>query len=187
MPSENSPAQSGSGSPSSGEPVYLAVGLLRRPHGVHGAMLMTVLTDFPERLMPGKRLYAGEQHEVVRLSAVRPHAEGLLVSLRGFDTPEAVGRLRNCYLYVEAAGLPPLPEGEYYHHELVGLEVVAEDGQVLGTLAEVMETGANDVYLVTDPAGHELLLPAIPPVILEVDLDRRRMRVHLLPGLRGEE
>lgn len=181
------PAQAGSGSPEVGEPVYLAVGQLRRPHGVHGEMLMTVLTDFPERLKPGKSFFVGEQHDALVLDSVRPHNDGLLVSFRGLETPEAVGLFRNCYLYVDASALPPLPDGEYYHHQLIGLEVVSEDGQTLGMLTEILETGANDVYVVTDGAGRERLLPAIPSVILDIDPERCRMRVHLLPGLLGEE
>lgn len=186
MPTKKNPAPAGPGSPTSGEPVYLAIGRLRRPHGVHGEMLMTVLTDFPERLTPGKRLYAGENHEPVKIVSLRPHAEGLLITLRGMDNPETAGRFRNQYLYVEAACLPRLPEGEYYHHELIGLDVVSDEGQNLGTLTEVIETGANDVYVATDAEGNETLLPVIPPVILNINLESHQIRVHLLPGLRGE-
>ncbi len=168
-------------------PVYLAVGQLRRPHGVRGEMLMTVLTDFPERLKPKKRLFVGDQHEPLLIRSLRHHAEGMLISFQGLDTPEDVGRFRNQYVFVDAADLPPLPEGEYYHHQLIGLQVFSEDEAHLGVLTEIIETGANDVYVVTDDAGGEILLPAISEVVLDVDVERGRMRVHLLPGLRGEE
>lgn len=187
MPTSDVSAPSDTPLPEQGKTVYLAVGQLRHPHGVRGEMLMSVLTDFPERLRPGKRLLVGEQHERLVLRSVRTHARGLLVSFRGYDTPEAVGRFRNQYAFVDAAEVPPLPEGEYYHHQLVGLQVVADDGRRLGVLSEILETGANDVYVVKDDGGGELLLPAIPTVVLNVDLGRGEMRVHLLPGLRGEE
>lgn len=187
MPPVRPSAQPEPGSSSTGEPAYLAIGQLRRPHGVKGAMLMAVLTDFPEQLKPGSTFLVGEAHEALTLDTVRPHADGLLVSFRGFDTPEAVGHFRNQYVFIEAAGMPPLPEGEYYHHELIGLEVITDDDQALGALTEIIETGANDVYVVTDAAGREILLPAIPSVILDVEPERRQMRVHLLPGLLGEE
>ena len=72
---------------------------------------------------------------------------------------------------------------EYYHHQLIGLNVESDQGQELGTLTGILETGANDVYVVTDSAGKEILLPAIPPVILEVDMGGQRMLVHILEGL----
>ena len=79
--------------------------------------------------------------------------------------------------------LPELPEGEYYHHQLLGLNVITDDGRELGALVDILETGANDVYTVRDADGTEILLPAIPPVILDISLVDRQMRVHLLDGL----
>jgi 16S rRNA processing protein RimM len=76
-----------------------------------------------------------------------------------------------------------LPEGKYYHHQLIGLQVMDENDNPLGELAEILVTGANDVYVVKDASGGELLLPAIPPVILDVDVGHRLMKVHLLEGL----
>lgn len=178
------PARAGSpGSPSGGEPVYLAVGVLRRPHGVHGDLLMEVHTDFPERLRPGTRVFVGDEHARLTIARARGHNQGLLLGFRGVDTPEAAGRYRNTVVSVVAGDRPALPEGRYYHHQLIGLRVEADTGETLGLLTEIMVTGANDVYVVTDEAGRELLLPAIEPVILGVDLDAGAVRVHLIPGL----
>jgi 16S rRNA processing protein RimM len=171
-----------SGSPP-GEPVYLVVGFLRRPHGVAGEIIMDVLTEFPERLKAGKRVFAGEKHQPITLASSRGHANGLLVKIKGFNTPEEVGQFRNQRVYVKTSDEPALPEGKYYHHQLIGLQVVDENDNPLGELAEILITGANDVYVVKDASGRELLLPAIPPVILDVDLGRRLMKVHLLDGL----
>jgi 16S rRNA processing protein RimM len=91
------------GSPSSGEPVFLAVGRLRRPHGVKGEILMDVLTDFPERLRRGTRLYIGEQHLPLTIRSARVANQALLVSFHNYDTPEAVGEFRNQVAYVSAA------------------------------------------------------------------------------------
>src|SRR5512140_2993402 len=90
----------GSGSPSTGEPEYLVVGSLRRPHGVHGEMVMEVLTDFPERLKAGAKLFVGPSHEPIELENARTHNEGLLVKFGGIDTPEEAGRHTNQLLYV---------------------------------------------------------------------------------------
>jgi 16S rRNA processing protein RimM len=170
------------GSPD-GEPVYLVVGFLRRAHGVHGEMIMDLHTDFPERLQSGRELFIGEERKAMTLTGVRPHAKGRLVKFKGMETPEEAGQFRNQWVYVKATDVPSLPEGKLYQHELFGFEVVDENGNALGELVEIIETGANDVYVVRDSNGHEILLPAIPPVILDIDPVRRLMRVHLLEGL----
>jgi 16S rRNA processing protein RimM len=85
--------------------------------------------------------------------------------------------LTNLEVFVKTDELPALSDGQYYHHQLVGLKAVLEDGAEIGTLTEIMETGANDVYVVTDAAGKELLLPAIDPVILRVDLSAKQIVV----------
>lgn len=176
-----------SGSPNTGEPAFLAAGKVRRPHGVRGEMVLELYTDFPERLRPKTKIFLGEKHVPLILHGVRPHNEGLLLSIEGVDTPEDAGQYRNLIVYVSAKVLPALDEGEYYFHELIGINVVDEFGNTLGELTEIMETGANDVYLVTAASGNEILLPAIPDVVLSVDLEARTMRVHLLPGLLDPE
>ena len=170
------------GSPD-GEPVYLVVGFLRRAHGVHGEMIMDLHTDFPERLRSGRNLFVGEERKPMTLSGTRPHAKGMLVKLKGVETPEDAVPLRNQWVYVQTTDVPSLPKGKLYQHELFGFQVVDENGESLGELVEIIETGANDVYVVRNESGKEILLPAIPSVILELDSDRRLMRVHLLEGL----
>jgi 16S rRNA processing protein RimM len=170
------------GSPD-GEPVYLAVGFLRRAHGLHGEMVMDLHTDFPERLREGRTLFIGSEHRQMTLLGARPHAKGTLVRLKGVETPEEASKLRNQWVYVRRTDLPGLPEGQLYQHELLGFQVVDEEGQTLGELVEILETGANKVYVVRDEAAKELLLPAIPAVVLELDAARRLMRVHVLEGL----
>ena len=174
--------KSAPGSPD-GEPVYLVVGFLRRAHGLRGEMIMDLHTDFPERLHSGRKLFVGEEHKPVTLSGVRPHAKGMLVKLKGVETPEDAALFRNQWVYVKATDVPSLPEGKLYQHELFGFTVVDENGNTLGELVEIIETGANDVYVVRNESGKEILLPAIPAVILETDPVRRLMRVHLLEGL----
>ncbi|MBE0696179.1 MAG: 16S rRNA processing protein RimM [Anaerolineaceae bacterium] len=175
----NQPNQdSSTGSPSEGGPVFLAIGFLRRPHGIKGEIVMDILTDFPERIRTGKKVYVGDEHEPLEIVSLRSHDRALLIRFAGFQTPEEVGRLRNQSVFSKAAELPQLPEGEYYHHQLLGLAVIDEQGKELGILEDILETGANDVYLVKSPAGKELLLPALEDVILDVNLERREMRVR---------
>ena len=174
----------GSGSPSDGEPEYLVVGSLRRAHGVRGEMVMEVVTDFPERLQSGTRVYVGSLHTPLMIQGLRPHSEGLLIKFAGIDTPEEVARYRNKFVYVTTADRPSLPEGHYYEHQVLGFAVVDnETNETIGSLSEIMRTGANDVYAVRRPDGSEVLLPVIPSVVLDLDINRRMIRVHLLPGL----
>jgi 16S rRNA processing protein RimM len=175
---DNLPAQT-TGSPQPGEPVFLAVGFLRRPHGVEGEILMEVLTDFPERLRSGKLVYVGEDHLPMRITHRRTQDRALLITFPGIDTPEAAGNLRNRRVYIKADSLPDLPEGQYYHHQLLGLRLLDEGGLEIGVLTEIIETGANDVYVATSVEGKEILFPAIESVILGVDLVRNEMRVKL--------
>jgi len=175
------------GPPTAGGPAFLVVGKVRRPHGVHGEVVAEIHTDFPERLSPKKAIYLGEKHTKLVIASQRPHNEGLLLSFEDVTTPEQAGRLRNQILSIRTSDASELPPGEFYFYELIDLQVVDELGNPLGTLTDVLETGANDVYVVTDSSGHELLLPSIPEVILDVDLDKKTMKVHILPGLVEKE
>jgi 16S rRNA processing protein RimM len=174
--------QNSTGAPD-GAPVYLVIGFLRRPHGVRGEIIMDIHTDFPERIKPERKIWVGDRHQVATFDTIRPHGNGLLVSFRGVDTVEDAGKFRNQWVYVKASEVPPLPDGQYYKYQLVGVDVADENGNPLGKLVEVLETGANDVYVVRDKAGKEILLPAIPSVVLEVSIERNAMKVHLLDGL----
>lgn len=143
---------------------------------------MDLHTDFPERMKKGRKVYVGEDHKSMTLTNVRPHQSGLLVKFDDIDTPEDAGLYRNQWVYVRTKDVP-LAEGQHYKHELLGLKVVDEQDNPLGELVEILETGANDVYVVRNDSGNELLLPNIPSVILDLDIGRGILRVHLLEGL----
>ncbi|MBN2549466.1 MAG: 16S rRNA processing protein RimM [Anaerolineales bacterium] len=175
------------GSPPTGEPVFLVVGKLRRPHGLGGEMIMEVITDFPERLLSGVEVYVGEDHRPIKIRSRRRYADGLLIAFDGYHDPESAGTLRNNLVYVRSIDRPPLPDGEYYHHQLLGLKVVTDDGHDLGILEQILDTGANEVYVVRPPHGREILLPAIESVILAINLKQGQMLIHAIPGLLSED
>ena len=181
--SPSTQSQPETGSPEQGESVFLAVGKLRRSHGVRGDILMEIFTDFPERLQPGVNLYAGDERKPLRLTRSRNRDKLIILRFAGYTTPEQVNELTNQILYVRAEEIPTLPDGEYYHHQLVGLNVITDSGEALGTISEVIETGANDVLVVAMPSGKEALLPWNDDVIREISLEQKRVVVHLLPGL----
>jgi len=176
-----------SGSLDNSEPEFLAVGKFRRPHGVRGEIVMSVWTDFPERLEPGTQIFVGEQHSAVHIRSVRWHRDDLLIGLDEYHNREEVGALRNQIVSVPGADRPNLEDGEIYLHQILGMRVInAESGEYLGQIVEIFETGANDVYIVRGEDGAELLLPAIEPVIMEINLEKNEIQVHLLPGLMGD-
>jgi 16S rRNA processing protein RimM len=175
------------GSPPLGEPAFIAVGKLRHAHGVHGEMLMEVYTDFPDRLQPGVILYLGEEDLQLRLIKCRQHGKGLLMTFEGFSSPEEIGQYRNQIVYVKSIDRPPLENGEYYHHQLIGLRVVTRDGKTIGTVTEILETGASDVLLVLPESGPEILIPVVDSFVHEINLDRREITVQLIPGMLAEE
>ena len=169
------------------DPQFLAIGKLRRPHGIKGEILMDVLTDFPERIHLEKKLYVGNDHQVIELKSMRWADKSMIVSFEGYPDRETVGVLRNQIVFIPASDLPLLPDGEFYHHQLIGKEVVTDDGRSLGKLTQIIETGANDVGIVQPEIGAEILLPLIDDVLLDVDEDAGIVRVHLLDGLLNED
>jgi len=173
-----------SGSPSTGEPEFLVVGKLRRPHGLRGEVLMTVWTDFPERLQPGVSIHIGVNHDLQTIRSIRWHRQDMLITFEGIQDRDQAGIFRNQLMMVRADDRPSLPDGEFYQHQLLGIRVILDhDASLLGTLTEIIETGANDVYLIRAEDGKELLIPAIDSVILNIDLEGKEISVRLLPGL----
>jgi 16S rRNA processing protein RimM len=170
-----------------GEPAFLAVGKLRHAHGLHGEILMEVLTDFPERFLPGVILYLDSGNDQLHLIKCRPHREGLLMTFEGYITPEEISQFRNQIVYVKAADRPPLAAGEYYHHQLIGLHATTDAGASIGTVTEILETGASDVLVIRPEIGPEVLIPIVDTFIQNIDLTQRQITIHTIPGLLAEE
>lgn len=150
------------------------VGRVLGPFGVKGAVKVYPLTDFPDRFEPGSELHLGGARRRVEWS--RRGSAWLVVKLAGLDDRSLAEAHRGHYLEVPEEELRPLPSGAWYHHQLVGLQVVSQGGIELGRLKEVLELPANDVW-VADREGAELLVPATAEAVLEVDLERGRVVV----------
>ena len=166
------------------EPAYVLIGRLQKSHGVRGEITLRVFSDFPERIRREKTIYIGADFQTCKITGTRWKNDLLLLKLEGFDSPESVRELVGKEIFSAVKDLPSLSEGKYYHHQLIGLRVF-EGEEDLGVLAAIMETGANEVYIIDQADGQELLIPAIPEVILKVDLEQKRLEVRLLEGLRG--
>jgi len=184
MPEMAEQYQDAAGSIGPVEPAYVLIGRLQKSHGVRGEITLRVFSDFPERIRRGKTIYIGADFQTCKITGTRWKNDLLLLKLEGFDSPESVRELVGKEIFSAVKDLPSLSEGRYYHHQLIGMRVF-EGEEDLGVLAAIMETGANEVYIIDQADGQELLIPAIPEVILKVDLEQKRLDVRLLEGLRG--
>ncbi|MBI4672214.1 MAG: ribosome maturation factor RimM [Chloroflexi bacterium] len=162
---------------------YLVVGEVLKPWGYRGEVKIKILTDYPNRLIKHKTLYLGPQARAYQVERARLHSGYALLKFVGLDTDTSVAKLRGELIQIPMEEAAKLKRGQYYHHEIIGLNVVTPADESLGVVAEILETGANDVYLVRTPQGKEILLPAIQSVVKKIDLDAKTMTVELLPGL----
>lgn len=167
---------------------YIAVGLITSAHGLRGEVKVELHTDFPERFAPGVKLFLGEDLEEVTVSSARPHQGQVLLQFEGYESREAVDEIRGLWIFVPDDQAVELEEDTYFVHDIIGLSVQTVAGELLGTVKEVLFTGANDVYIVTPPDDpkREILLPAIEEVVKQVDLDKGILVVEPLPGLLDE-
>jgi 16S rRNA processing protein RimM len=165
--------------------MLITIGRVAKPFGVKGEMKIEPMTDFPERFKDLRRAYlvspAGNEI-VCTVQSVR-YAGGVPYLLfGGYDSPEKGRTLNGWFVKVPEEETVPLPEGSYYWFELIGMEVFSEDGDKLGTIVDIFETGSNDVYVVKR-GRKEIYLPATQEVIRQVDRTAKRMIIHLMDGL----
>lgn len=169
--------ENSAGSQSSREPAFLVLGKLRRAHGLHGEIPLKVYTQLLELLAPESVVYIGEEHVPYTIEKTRWKQDLLLLKFYEIDDRTIVSQLTNKLVFIKTEQLPGLPEGKFYYHELIGLDVYQQDGEYLGELAQILETGANDIYLIQAENGEEILIPATEEMILEIDPELGRMIV----------
>ncbi|MBO5160009.1 MAG: 16S rRNA processing protein RimM [Lachnospiraceae bacterium] len=163
----------------------LRVGVISSTHGVRGEVKVYPTTDDANRFKKLKKvvLDTGREYIDLEISGVKFFKNQVILKFKGIDNINDIEKYKGKDLLVHREDAVKLEENENYVADLIDLKVVTDEGQVLGCLTEVMETGANDVYVVETEDGKELLLPAIRDCILDVDLDEEVMTVHILPGL----
>ncbi len=160
----------------------IAVGEVLGTHGVSGGVRARVLSDVAHRFDVGQEIQIlGTPYRIARSS--RGPSDRVILQLHGLGTFEAARALVGQLITVPPEAVPRLPDGEYFHFQLLGLRVLTQEGEDLGRLGDILVTGSNDVYVVSGPAG-EVLVPALVDVIVSVDLDQGIMVVSLLEGLR---
>jgi 16S rRNA processing protein RimM len=167
----------------------LAIGRVAGVHGLRGELKVDILTDDPHRFGLLERVLVGlEDEEPVSwpLEGYRLHKGRALLKLGKCDDRATAETLRGQLVRVPLEEALPLEEGQYFEHQIIGLEAWTADGEHLGSVVEVIFTGANEVYVIRSagPRRRELLIPAIEEVVLEVDLEGGRLVVELIEGLR---
>jgi 16S rRNA processing protein RimM len=166
------------------EASWLAVGRVRRPHGVHGEVAVETVTDFPERLTPGVEVGFGQHspefHKIVH--QVRLHKGDWLISFVGIRDRKDVEGWRGLWVFLPAQERSQLPENYYYEHELIGCRCQLANGVVLGEVAE-LQTGPGGALLVVAAAKGEVLVPFVSPIVVRVDLAERTVVLDPPRGL----
>jgi 16S rRNA processing protein RimM len=164
----------------------LVVGKILRPHGVRGAVIVAVESDWPQRFADGARLLlqkaSGDLEETTVVSCSE-YKGNMLLYFPGVEDRETAERLKGCYLMVRAADAAPLADGEYWAHELEGMRVLSEDGGELGEVCEVVCRAAQDMLVVRDAKGSEFQVPFVGEFVKKVDTAGGAVTVKVIDGM----
>lgn len=163
---------------------FLQVGSIVTTHGVHGEVKVFPTTDDANRYKKLKKVYldTGKERMLLEIQGVKFFKQFVIVKFKGIDNINDIEKYKGCPLLVERDQAVRLRKNEYYIADLMGMEVFTE-GEYFGELKDVMETGANEVYIIESEKYGEVLVPAIRQCILNVDVEKNRMEIHLLEGL----
>lgn len=165
---------------------FLEIGQIVNTFGIKGMVKVKPFTDDIKRFDELKKIYVenSKSKKEYEIEEVKYHKEMVLIKFKGIDNPEEAEYLRNSYLKVNRKDEPELQEGVYYIVDLIGLEVYSDEGELLGTVNDIFNTGSNDIYVVKDELGKQLLLPAISEVVKSINLQEKKIVVHIIEGLR---
>jgi 16S rRNA processing protein RimM len=161
----------------------ISVGKILGPHGVKGEVKVLPLTDFPCRFQKNKMFWIDSVQKKIQVENVRTQGVFLLIKFIGIEQREDAEKIKNALIQVEYSETIKLPPGKYYHFEIMGLKVFKKNGEFIGRVQEILETGANDIYVVEREDKEKLLLPALKKVVTEIDIANGFMVVELPPGL----
>ena len=161
------------------------VGVITQTHGVRGEVKVFPTTDDAARFKKLKHvmLDTGKETLPLEIESVKFFKQFVILKFKGFDNINDIERYKRCPLLIERENAVPLEEGEYFIADMIGMKVITDEGENFGILKDVMETGANDVYVIEHPSEGEVLVPAIKECILDVDIENRQMKIHVMNGL----
>lgn len=164
---------------------YLQVGVITQTHGIRGEVKVFPTTDDPARFKTLKNvvLDTGRSYLPLEIESVKFFKQFVILKFKGIDNINDIEKYKKSPLLVSREDAVDLEEDEYFMADMIGMNVVTEDGTPFGVLTDIMETGANDVYVVETEEHGEVLLPAIKECILDVDIEAQKMTIHLMSGL----
>lgn len=163
----------------------LQAGVITTTHGIHGEVKVFPTTDDVHRFedLDSVLLDTGREYMELEIENVKYFKQYAILKFKGIDNINDIEKYKGRSLYVTRDQAIPLEEDEYYIADLIGLDIYLENGEKFGVLKDVMETGANDVYIVETEEGKEVLIPAIHECVLDIDVEENRMEIHLMDGL----
>ena len=167
------------------KPEFVIIGQIIKPHGVKGAVKVLSLSDDPQRFSSLKQVFLGDeesQGEPLDIEKVQFQNGNVILTLASCKSREQAEQLRRQYVKIPSSEIIPLPDGAHYYYELVGLEMVAANGDVIGVVEDVVTYPANDVFVVTNNE-REYLIPDIPDVIKKIDIDAGKIVINPMQGL----
>ena len=164
----------------------LQVGVITTTHGIRGDVKVFPTTDDPKRFLDLKNVILDDGKTTLDLEIqnVKFFKNLVILKFKGIDNINDIEKYKKAGLYVTREDAVELEEDEYFIADLIGMDVISDEGEQLGTISDVLQTGANDVYVISSKGQKDLLLPAIHECVLDVNVEERTMKVHLMPGLR---
>lgn len=163
----------------------LQVGVITQTHGIRGEVKVFPTTDDAGRFQELKQviLDTGKETLSLEIENVKYFKQFVILKFKGYDNINDIERYKRCALLIERSDAVPLEEDEYFVADMIGMKVLTDQGEEFGILKDVMETGANDVYVIEHPSKGEVLVPAIKECILDVDIPGGQMKIHVMDGL----
>jgi len=163
----------------------LRVGTYVNTHGVRGEIKIYPHTDDINRFSDLKSLYMKTKKEIFecKVSSVKYFKNMVIMKIKGIDNINDIERYKGSDLYVTREQAVPLEEGEYFLCDIIDAKVITDEDEEIGTVKDVLQTGANDVYIVKTPDNEEVLIPVIPSCVLDIDTENKLVKVHMLDGL----
>ena len=158
----------------------IVIGEVLGAHGQNGALRVRIMTEFPERFDHGAVVYIGNTPYTIATAQLAP--ETVILRFVGLNDSEVAGKLRGKHLEIPMSERKMLPDGRYYYHDIVGLDVFTNTGNPLGQVSDILNTGSNDVYIVKN-GNKEILIPAIKDVVKEIDLAQKRIIIEAIEGI----
>ena len=167
----------------------LEIGQIVNSYGIKGFMKVVPYTDDMHRYSELESIYIEKNKKLLKMEVeeVKYQNKLVLLKVKGIDNIDQTLEYKNCYIKIDRKNAVQLPEDSYFIVDLIGMEVFTQEGEFLGNLTDVFPTGSNDVYVVKNSLGKQILLPAIGDVIKSVDVENKKMIVHLLEGLRNDK